>query len=214
MTTRAELRARLTGKAAPAPDPDDAKARAVATRIASHLERLPGLAIEERPGEWRVTDAATGAVRLASDGRTPLVFRSAEGAEYCLARLVEAEGDTPAPPTVAPRELAVEVQRLEGLLNAPEVRDFVKGVALEAAHQRQRWGAPHDEGKAPADWFWLVGYLAGKALHAHVAGNAEKALHHTVSTAAALCNWHAAILGKTDMRPGIATPAGEGEAAQ
>jgi hypothetical protein len=108
------------------------------------------------------------------------------------------------------REAAGEVERLTALLNAPEVHDFVKGVALEAAHQRQRWGSEHDEGKAPADWFWLVGYLGGKALHAHVTGNALKALHHTVSTAAALCNWHAAILGKTDMRPGIATPAGEG----
>ena len=79
----------------------------------------------------------------------------------------------------------------------------MKGVPLEAAHQRKRWGSKHDAGKTPSDWFWLVGYLAGKALHAHVTGDTKKALHHTISTAAALCNWHAAILGKTDMRPGI-----------
>ncbi|MCQ4438569.1 hypothetical protein NO135_26530, partial [Clostridioides difficile] len=66
----------------------------------------------------------------------------------------------------------------------------------------------HDEGKSPADWFWLVGYLAGKALHAHAAGNAEKTEHHIITTAAACANWHQASLGNTDMRPGI-----DGEAA-
>lgn len=93
-------------------------------------------------------------------------------------------------------------------LNTPEILDFVKAVPLEAAHQRERWGSEHDAGKAAADWFWLVGYLAGKALHMHTQGNTEKALHHTISTAAALANWHSAILGKTNMRPGIIPPEG------
>lgn len=82
------------------------------------------------------------------------------------------------------------------LLNTPELHSFSEGVTLEALHQRERWGTDHDAGKAPADWFWLVGYLAGKALHAQTSGNAEKALHHTISTAAALANWHAAITGE------------------
>jgi hypothetical protein len=101
-----------------------------------------------------------------------------------------------------------KVAELEGKLNAPELISFREGVVLEAAHQRERWGSEHDDGKTPADWFWLVGYLAGKALAAHISGNTEKALHHTISTAAALANWHAAILGKTGMRPGIMKPAG------
>ncbi|HYD87130.1 MAG TPA: hypothetical protein VEA80_06635 [Vitreimonas sp.] len=93
-------------------------------------------------------------------------------------------------------------------LNAPELRDFSRAVVLEAAHQRARWGSAHDAGKTPADWFWLIGYLAGKALHAADAGNSEKALHHTISSAAALANWHAAILGADNsMRPGIAEDA-------
>jgi hypothetical protein len=98
------------------------------------------------------------------------------------------------------------VRFLEALLDAPELRDFSKAVQLEAAHQRKRWGSAHDAGKHPSDWFWLIGYLAGKALHAHTAGDEEKALHHTITAAAALANWHAAILGKTDMRPGIEAP--------
>jgi hypothetical protein len=92
---------------------------------------------------------------------------------------------------------------LDALLNTPELVDFAKAVHLEAAHQIQRWGSDHDAGKEPEDWFWLVGYLAGKALHAIKSGNAEKALHHLITTAAALNNWHAQVLGKSNMRPGL-----------
>jgi hypothetical protein len=86
-----------------------------------------------------------------------------------------------------------ELARLRDLINTPELADFVKGVKLEALHQRERWGAAHDRSKSAENWFWLVGYLAGKALHATIAGDREKALHHTISAAAALSQWHAAI---------------------
>lgn len=100
-----------------------------------------------------------------------------------------------------------EVDRLNALLNTPETEDFDKAIPLEAAHQIERWGVDNDSGKTPADWFWLVGYLAGKALAAHIAGNTEKAKHHCISTSAALRNWHAHIRsGATAMRPGIAPP--------
>lgn len=98
-----------------------------------------------------------------------------------------------------------EITRLQALLNTPELHDFAKAVVLEAAHQRERWGAAHDAGKTAPDWFWLLGYLGGKALQSHLAGDVEKALHHIVATAAAACNWHAAVDGSsTAMRPGIA----------
>jgi hypothetical protein len=100
--------------------------------------------------------------------------------------------------------LLAEVERLNGLLNTPELHDFGKAVVLEAAHQRERWGVEHDTGKEPQDWFWVVGYLAGKALRSHLDGNQEKALHHCISTAAVLANWHAHVLtGSSLMRPGI-----------
>lgn len=70
-------------------------------------------------------------------------------------------------------------------LNTPEILDFAKAVNLEAAHQRERWGIEHDTEKTDADWFWLVGYLCGKALHLP-----EKRLHHLITAAAALANWH------------------------
>jgi hypothetical protein len=51
-------------------------------------------------------------------------------------------------------------------INTPEIHDFLAAVENEALHQRERWGSEHDAGKTDADWFWLIGYLAGKALHA------------------------------------------------
>jgi hypothetical protein len=90
------------------------------------------------------------------------------------------------------------------IINAPETADFMAGVPIEAAHQRERWGSYHDAGKTPFDWFWLVGYLAQKAAASAVAGDIEKAKHHTISTAGALANWHAALSGiDHSMRPGI-----------
>lgn len=93
------------------------------------------------------------------------------------------------------------------VINSPETADFMAAVPLEAAHQRDRWGSDHDAGKSPFDWFWLIGYLAQKAAASAVAGDLEKAKHHTVSTAAALANWHAALAGSSStMRPGIESP--------
>lgn len=100
------------------------------------------------------------------------------------------------------------VERIRNdIINTPETADFIAGVAIEATHQRERWGSEHDAGKTPFDWFWLVGYLAQKAAASQVNGDTEKAMHHTISTAAALANWHAAISGaSTAMRPGIEPP--------
>ena len=99
------------------------------------------------------------------------------------------------------------------VLNNPELRNFVNGVVLEAQHQRQRWGEAHDRSKSAENWYWLVGYLAGKALRAAIEGDHDKALHHTISAAAALSQWHAAIMSDlsghgigydTDLRPAAA----------
>jgi hypothetical protein len=104
-------------------------------------------------------------------------------------------------------ERNARVLELEGMLNTPHIADFLEAVKLEALHQRERWGTEHDAGKAPADWFWLLGYLAGKALASALKGDREKALHHTISSAAVLLNWHAHLSGDdTRMRPGIEPP--------
>lgn len=90
-----------------------------------------------------------------------------------------------------------ECARLQAIINEPHNDDFLKGTSIEAEHQRQRWGAAHDRSKSAENWFWLVGYLAGKCLRACISGDRDKALHHTISTAAALKNWHDAIEADT-----------------
>jgi hypothetical protein len=98
--------------------------------------------------------------------------------------------------------------RTAAALFEPETEDRFDGTRLEAGHQNLRYAATHDAGKTPADWFWLVGYLAGKALAAAITGDIDKAKHHTISTAAALLNWHRQLSGATgEMRPGIEPPA-------
>lgn len=95
----------------------------------------------------------------------------------------------------------LRVAALEALINNPHTTDFLEAVRLEAAHQRERWAADHDSGKTDADWFWLIGYLAGKAL-----SKPDKLLHHVVTTAAACLNWHMARTVGNDMRPGVMEP--------
>jgi hypothetical protein len=166
-------------------------------------------------------DARVAELEAALASRTVNVA-STDGyrdAFYDIAKLLNigARADSPANvwrKEMLPKLQALVLQRDEALaqarasvINSPETVDFVAGVPIEAAHQRERWGAEHDAGKSPFDWFWLIGYLAQKAADAATRGDHEKALHHTISTGAALANWHAAIAGKsTSMRPGIEPP--------
>ncbi len=90
--------------------------------------------------------------------------------------------------------------------DSPDTSNFLSAVRAEAAHQIHRFGADHDGGKSAPDWFWLLGFLAGKALSSSLSGDQQKALHHTISSAAVLMNWHAYISGsRTRFRPGIGT---------
>ncbi|WP_050400466.1 hypothetical protein [Bradyrhizobium embrapense] len=94
--------------------------------------------------------------------------------------------------------------RTAAALFSPEIQDWFEGTRLEAGHQVIRFAAEHDAGKTAFDWFWLVGYLAQKAAASAVDGDVEKAMHHTISTAAALLNWHRHLSGASRlMRPGI-----------
>lgn len=182
---------------------------------------------------YRVVALALDATN-ARDGTPVVVYRPAGPGADAEQRFVRERGEflikfTPSPDDEQPPAHTAEVDLIGELgrvraerdalaqrLNTPELIDFAAGTISEAAHQRERWGSAHDAGKTPADWFWLVGYLAGKALHGHTAGDRPKALHHTISTAAALANWHGAILGTHDMRPGLAAdalPPGAGDDA-
>ncbi len=103
----------------------------------------------------------------------------------------------------------IVVDLVSALLDAPIYTDFVLAVKQEATHQQKRWGVEHDAGKTNAEWFWLIGWLGGKAVHnpdTTPENATDKRLHRIIATAAACANWHAHILGKTNMRPGIEAP--------
>lgn len=91
------------------------------------------------------------------------------------------------------RRAAEELTYLRGLINNPHTEEFLSAVQYEAAHQRYRFGEAHDRQKSAENWHWLLGKLAGKCLRAVITGDKEKALHHTVSSAASLANWFQAI---------------------
>lgn len=154
---------------------------------------------------WRLVPGEADG--MMDEAGTRVANRTYERGSYDVRaayRAMLAAAPSPPPPTEREEVLEAEVARLTAILNTPEVANFVKGVMLEAPHQRERYGADHNAGKTPLDWFWLIGYLAQKAATAEMHGDADKAMHHTISTAAALANWHAAISGtNTHMRPGI-----------
>jgi len=106
------------------------------------------------------------------------------------------------------QDLRDEIARLNAIIHTPHSDDFWKAVSIEAEFQRQTRAAD-DGDKTPSAWFWLVGYLAGKALHACVAGDIKKAEHHVITAAAALANWHRSMFGDNGMRPGIEAPSEE-----
>ncbi len=114
-----------------------------------------------------------------------------------LARMFRVEKLNPlglAGPTGDSLEEAIESllnDAVDRVVNTAHTTDFLRAVATEARHQEERWGESHDRFKEPADWFWLVGFLAGKAVHFP-----EKRLHHIVSSAAALLQWHKAAVAE------------------
>jgi len=88
---------------------------------------------------------------------------------------------------------AHELELMAGIMyqrtNTPLTGEFFESVRNEAAHQKQRWGKEHDESKTDEDWFWTLGFLAGKALH-----NVRfKKKHHIIAAAALLMNWYESI---------------------
>jgi len=84
------------------------------------------------------------------------------------------------------------LRQFDLIASQPITKDFLDGVTAEATFQRAKFGKD-DIGKQPQDWFWLLGYLGGKALRGHLAKDRLKALHHTISAAAVCSNWHEQI---------------------
>src|SRR5207237_4031619 len=197
-------------------------------------EPWPLIKVQHRLGNKFELEKYQTPIARVKDAGAALRFARKQDAEAFVAMFdkfllhpVATEHSWPAP-EVAPLNMPADLTRLspplpasadvreaalrEAIINTPETADFMAGVPLEAAHQRERWGAEPDAGKTPSDWFWLVGSLAPQAAASAVSGDQQKAMHHTISTAAALANWHAAFSGKdASMRPGIGPENGGGQ---
>ena len=104
-----------------------------------------------------------------------------------------------------------EIDRLNAIIHTPHNDDFIQGVAIEAEFQRQKHG-DEDARKDPAQWYWVVGYLAGKALYSWLRGDTEKAKHHVITTAALCANWHRKLKGEGNYNVHHATAANEAHA--
>lgn len=169
---------------------------------------------------WIVGSADGRRWRHWHNGSPKWVDTPEEATRYtrrCIAEAVHREDEdawtvTPyaalSTPSASVERATIEREVRTAIINTPETAEFMAGVPIEAAHQRERWGSEHDAGKSPFDWFWLIGYLSQKAADAATRGDADKAMHHTISTAAALANWHLALSGGDNlMRPGIDEPA-------
>jgi len=87
-------------------------------------------------------------------------------------------------------KLKADLTRLNNILDSPETVDFLKGIVKEAGFQLKKWGSEHDEKKSLDDWLWLIAHLSTKASQASRYGDKEKYLHHIITCAAALFNWH------------------------
>lgn len=82
-----------------------------------------------------------------------------------------------------------QVEELRQIIDSPLYEPFFDAVRNEAAHQAHHRAAD-DEVKTPMEWNGLIAFLSSKAYMAHNAGDREKALHHTISSCAALFHWH------------------------
>ena len=127
-----------------------------------------------------------GAMQLEIGGTTG----PADSVERVQLVDTETGGDVWYVPECMADSLQERVDELQALINSPHTADFLEAVKLEFAHQRERWGADHDAEKAPYDWVWLIAYLVTKAAVSADMGHRQKALHHTISSAAALLSWH------------------------
>lgn len=91
---------------------------------------------------------------------------------------------------------------LELLVNSPEIISFVQGAVSEAAHQKDRWGARHDEVKTMGDWCAVFTHLLGKFVKASWDRDIDKTLHHLITVAAVAANAHAQLVKlKSDQPP-------------
>lgn len=97
------------------------------------------------------------------------------------------------------KHLESRIHELNAIIHTPESNEFLKGVSIEGEYQRQLHGVDITDARFDwHQWFWVTGYLLGKALAACKSGegDGEKAKHHLITAAALISNWHNVLTGK------------------
>lgn len=80
--------------------------------------------------------------------------------------------------------------KLNTLINNPEIENFLKGVQLESAHQTKRWGEIHEENKHPLDYGIVLDMIKGKLANDLWTKDHEKFQHHLIAIASVCYNMH------------------------
>jgi len=80
------------------------------------------------------------------------------------------------------------------MADAPVTDDFLADVEQEAAYQAI-WGG-NDSQKTDDEWFWTLGWIAGKALRPDA--DLEKKRHRLRAAAALLMNWDKHLTSATE----------------
>lgn len=96
-------------------------------------------------------------------------------------------------------ELEAEIARLKAIIHQPCSSEFLRGASIEAEYQRDLHGVDTTDARFDwIQWYWVCGYLLGKALAACKSGedNGEKAKHHLITTAGLLNNWYNVLTGQ------------------
>lgn len=69
----------------------------------------------------------------------------------------------------------------------PVTDDFWADAAEESRYQSEHWGEDHDNAKSDDEWFWTLGFLAGKVLRPDA--DVFKKRHRLRAAAALLHQW-------------------------
>lgn len=86
-----------------------------------------------------------------------------------------------------------EIDKLNRLLNTPELDNFDEGVKLESGHQIQRWGEIEESKKPPHHFIMVVTKLLGKLTVSVWDHDSDKFKHHCITLAAVMRNCHRQI---------------------
>lgn len=90
-------------------------------------------------------------------------------------------------------ELKKQIEKLNLLINNPELNNFIEAIKIESAHQTERWGREHEENSPPHHYVLVANKLLGKIATSIFDSDSDKFKHHCITLASMLHNCHRQI---------------------